>query len=74
MQVKLITIIETIIDIDPENTCNFETAKGEIYINHLLENEELDNVADDVKSAHSDAVVFDTVRAQSVTHLFEEVK
>jgi hypothetical protein len=74
MQVRLTTIVETIIDIDPENTENFSTAKGEIYVNNYLENEELDNIADDIKSAHQDAVIYDTVRAQSVTHSFEEVK
>lgn len=74
MQVRLITTVETTIEINPENTVNFETAKGEIFVNNLLENEELDNIADDIKSAHQDAVVYDSVRAHSVSHSFEEVK
>lgn len=72
MQVRLITTVETIIDVDPENTVNFETAKAEIY-GRLGECDEED-ISESIKSAHAEAVVFDNIRAQSVTHSFEEVK
>lgn len=74
MQVKLITTVETIIDIDPENTEDFETAKREIFGNFNDQCDEEDDACGDIKSAHSAAVVFDTIRAQSVTTSFEEVK
>ena len=72
MQVKLITTIETIIEINPENTDDFEIAKREIFHNYIETQE--DTVADDLKDAHQSAVIYDTVIAQSVTHSFEEVK
>lgn len=74
MQVRLITTVETIIDIDPENTDNFQTAKSEIFDNNFQELEDLDDAADDIKSAHQSAVHFDHIRTQTVSHSFEEVK
>lgn len=73
MQVRLITTVETIIEIDPESTDDFETAKREIF-NRLKKCAEEEDVAEEVKSAHSDSVVFDSICTQSVTHSFEEVK
>lgn len=73
MQVKLITIIETIIDAS-EHSPSYEEAKKEIYTGRFFERDDLDNVADDVKQAHVESVVYDSVRSQSVTHSFEEVK
>lgn len=73
MQVKLITTVETIIDIDPENSTSYEEAKAEI-LGHLSGTDEDEAFTEDTKNAHHDAVQFDHVRTQSVTHSFEEVK
>lgn len=72
MQVRLKTVVETIIDIDPENNASFEEARQEIF-GRLSEFDQND-IAEDIKSAHSEATVFDSIRTQSVTHSFEEVK
>ena len=72
MQFKLITVIETIIDASEHNP-SYEEAKGEI-LGRLTTFAEDDDVTEGIKSAHNEAVVFDTVHAQSVTHSFEEVK
>lgn len=72
MQVKLITTIESIVDIDPENSEVFETVKREIYGRFLEDSH--DDIAEEVLSAHQSSVIFDTVRTQTVTHSFEEVK
>lgn len=72
MQVKLVTTIETIIEVDPENTQDFETAKCEIF-NNFLENFEEEHV-EDVTSAHQSAVIFDKVIAHSVEHAFKKVE
>ena len=74
MQVRLITTVETIIDIDQENTDKFEAAKAEIFDNTFHEFPDFDEITEEVKSAHIAAVVYDKVRSQSVTHTFEEVK
>lgn len=72
MQVRLTTTISTIIDIYPENKASFEEARQEIF--GRLNEFDQDDIAEDIKSAHAEATVFDHVRAQSVTHSFEEVK
>jgi hypothetical protein len=68
MQVRLTTTVETIIDIDPENNPTFEETRREIY-GRLAESEEAEAYTDG-----SNAVVFDSVRMQTTTHSFEEVK
>lgn len=73
MQVKLITTIETIIDCDPEHRATYKQTKDEIFGRFIGYTED-DDLAEDIKGQHSAAAVFDTVRAQSVTHSFEEVK
>lgn len=72
MQVKLITVIETIIDCEPEHQATYKQTKDEIF-GRFLEGYEED-FSESISSAHSGAVIFDTVRTQTVTHSFEEVK
>lgn len=77
MQVRLTTTISTIIEIDPENTTEFATAKAEIFVKY---NEALDQDADQdqfveaVKGIQASAVHHDKVIGTEVTHSFEEVK
>lgn len=73
MQVKLITTVESIIDIDPENGTSYEEAKAEI-LGRLSGIDEDDTFTEDTKSAHHDSVQFDKIRAQSVTHSFTKVE
>lgn len=72
MQVKLVTTIETIIEVDPENTEDFETAKSEIF-NNFNESFEDEHV-EDVTSAHQSAVIFDKVIGHEVHHSFQKVE
>jgi hypothetical protein len=73
MQVKLTTVVETIIDVDPENTEEFDTAKAEIFVNSFISKHDEDSL-EDIKAEHSEAVVFDHVRCQTVTHSFTKVE
>jgi hypothetical protein len=73
MQVRLTTTIETIIDIDPENSPSYEEAKGEIF-GRFNDQSDSEDTCEDIKAAHSNAVVYDQVRTQSVVSTFEEVK
>lgn len=66
MQVKLVTTVETIIDLDPEANPSLEEARGEI-LGRLSSNEE-GSITEEIESAHHEAVVFDQVIAQCVTH------
>lgn len=74
MQVRLTTTVTTIIDLE-ESGASFEEARREIF-HRFNEETDLDDseCTDEIKSAHAKAVVFDTVRLQSVEHSFEEVK
>lgn len=72
MQVKLITTIETIIDISRERYVTLDDSKREI-LGGFLENA-CDEIAAEIKDAHQSAVFYDSVRTQIVTHSFEEVK
>lgn len=77
MQVRLTTTISTIIEIDPENTDEFETAKREIYTKYVEATEqdaEQDQFIEAVKQLQYGAAHLDTVIATEVTHSFEEVK
>jgi prefoldin subunit 5 len=71
MQVRLTTTIETIIDLGPGVTV--EEARKEIF-ERYNEDEELEELIENVQARHSNAVVYDEIRATSVTHSFEEVK
>lgn len=71
MQVRLVTIIETIIDTE-ENNPSFEEAKREIF--DRFNSGIVEELGEDIQSAHSEAVVFDSIRSQSIEHRFEEVK
>ena len=77
MQVRLVTTIESIIDIGPANTDNFETARREIFNRY---NEALDQDGEQsqyiqaVQAIQSGCVVYDTIRSQTVRSSFEEVK
>ena len=77
MQVKLITIIETVIEIDPENDPTFEEAKREIFgsLQEAIERDgNQDQYVEAVQCLHTGAVVYDKVLTATVTHSFEEVK
>lgn len=77
MQVRLTTTVETIIDIDPENTESFDTARREIFDRYneaLAQDDKQSQYIQAVQAIHSNCVVFDTVRAQTVRSTFEEVK
>jgi hypothetical protein len=76
MQVKLTTTVETVIDIDVENPeweNNFEQAKREIF-GRFNDQSDSEDTCEGIKAAHSNAVVYDHVRTQSVVSTFEEVK
>lgn len=72
MQVRLITVVETLIDVSKHNP-TYEEAKGEI-LGSLTGIAEDEAVTEEIKDAHHAAVRFDTVISQNVTHSFEEVK
>ena len=72
MQVKLITTVETVIEVDREFKGSFEDTQQEIFNNFLATTEDTDT--DDIKDAQHCAAVLDTVINQTVTHSFEEVK
>lgn len=77
MQVRLTTTISTIIEVDPENTESFETARGEIFGNYgnaLDQDAEQDQFIEAVQQLQADAAHLDKVVATEVTHSFEEVK
>ena len=72
MQVRLTTIVETIIDTE-ENSPNFEEAKREIF-SRYSENPSLEDTVEDLQAHQSNAVVYDTVVTSKVTHSFEKVQ
>lgn len=72
MQVKLITTVETIIDISRERYIDLDDSKREI-LGGFLESAS-DEITKEIKDAHQSAIFFDSVRTQIVTHSFEEVK
>jgi hypothetical protein len=77
MQVRLTTTISTIIDIDPENTTAFETAKREIfgtYTDALDTDANQEQSIEAVQALQSGSVVYDRIVGTEVTHSFEEVK
>lgn len=77
MQVRIKTIIETIIDLGPG--VSYEEAKGEIF-GRYQEDDELEELIENVQARQSNAVVYDEIRGTSVEHSFkvehscEEVK
>lgn len=77
MQVRLTTTISTIIEVDPENTTEFATARAEIfktYNDAIDQDAEQDQFVEAVKGLQAGAVHFDKVIGTEVTHSFEEVK
>lgn len=77
MKVRLITTIETVIDIDPGNTTELRTARAEIFgrLEEAVEQDgKQDQCVEAVKSLHSGCVVYDQIRSQSVWHAFIKVE
>jgi hypothetical protein len=77
MQVRLTTTISTIIDIDPENTTEFATAKAEIfgtYNTNLGIDARQEQSIEAVQALQSGSVIYDRIVGTEVTHSFEEVK
>lgn len=73
MQVKICTVIETIVEIDPENTDDFECAKREIF-NRYVKSEDHPKGVEETRAAQASAVVHDTILRSRVRHSFTEVK
>lgn len=75
MRVRLSTTISTIIEIDPGNTTEFETARREIFKRFSGENEVFDSEAEEfIQAQQANAVLHDTIIGTDTTHTFEEVK
>ena len=77
MQVKLVTTIETFIEVDPENTQDFETAKRKIFgsLQESIERDEKqDQFIEAVKRLHYGAVTCDEVTGYEVRHSFKKVE
>jgi hypothetical protein len=72
MQVRLTTTVSTIIDLS-EHGANIKEARREIFT-RFNENIAEEDPTEDLKAAHSSAVVFDQIVGTEVTHSFEEVK
>lgn len=77
MQVRLITTIETIIDVDPKNDATLEEARREILgrLHEAIDQDsEQEQYVEAVQCLHTGCVVFDQVRTQTVTHSFSKVE
>ena len=77
MQVRLTTTISTIIEVAPENTESFETARAQIfgaYGDALDLDADQEQVIEAIQQLQAGSGCLDTIIATQVTHSFEEVK
>lgn len=74
MRVRLTTTISLVVEVNPENTSDFETAKREIlgrYGEALDQDAEQEQYIEAVQALQTGAVVHDSVIANEVAHRFE---